>query len=356
MKKNFFNFLKLAASMILLSSCGGSGFRGRVEENWLLYSQKLGDVSLAGVLGTQKYKIPISRYSSDMKWSPDGNKICYVNGGDIYIYDLEKNNEKVVVSNVESGPSVYGWYNDGKIYYWHYKDGGAGVLFEIRSYDTYNDRDASYLEFEISKYFSVPSFEVSAIRNSKFIAYVYDYNYSSVNKIYTTLYYFDSNNVAYKVANDIQTPHFSPDGRFIAFGKNDSVDPDNPMGLYLFDTDRPNIESVRVSSMSLVDQWNSLSWSSDSTKIVYSKGSSGLQICNIGSKEVIKLNAKIGYKFVWSPDGSKIAYISSFPSGIRIINSDGSNDIHFADAETLVLSWQPKSFGPGNLPTGGSSF
>jgi Tol biopolymer transport system component len=47
---------------------------------------------------------------------------------------------------------------------------------------------------------------------------------------------------------------------------------------------------------------------------------------------------------VWSPDGTKIAYLAGVrggPGGLVIVNSNGSSPLTLVKGDVLGLSWQP---------------
>jgi hypothetical protein len=90
------------------------------------------------------------------------------------------------------------------------------------------------------------------------------------------------------------------------------------------------------------------SWSPDGTKIIYywsDGGSSGFATMNPdGTGKTDLTTAVPGGPAIYSPDGTKIAYIDSTKS-LHIMDADGTDDAIYAH-DAVTLSWQSLTSGP----------
>jgi dipeptidyl aminopeptidase/acylaminoacyl peptidase len=104
-------------------------------------------------------------------------------------------------------------------------------------------------------------------------------------------------------------PHWSPDGRRLAFNAQES--PDKPLRIYLVDADGG---PVRLASSSDVGSQGDPSWAPDSSHLTYgldvrsARESAYIRIVDINSGQVTKLPGSDGlFGPRWSPDGTMIA-------------------------------------------------
>ena len=85
-----------------------------------------------------------------------------------------------------------------------------------------------------------------------------------------------------------------------------------------------------------------ISWSSDSTKIVYTYDSD-IWVVSLadGTTQQITTDGSATYERgpVFSPDNTKIAYLRENPSELWVMNSDGTNKIKLADAALIPIKW-----------------
>jgi hypothetical protein len=149
-------------------------------------------------------------------------------------------------------------------------------------------------------------------------------------------------------------PSFSPDGSKIAFVSERDGNPE----IYVMNSDGTN--PIRLTNNYSYDY--SPSWSPDGTKIIFvsNRGDTNVQ----GSSPVSKISFKI---FVmnadgtnqtklsessfedesprWSPDGSKIAFVSKRDgnSEIYVMSSDGTNSLRLTNSPTfdIMPAWSP---------------
>lgn len=139
------------------------------------------------------------------------------------------------------------------------------------------------------------------------------------------------------------TPAWSPDGRQIAFVAND----DGKMRLMVWNAD--DNRSRLVTSTALANERDPV-WSPDSKTLAFTlngKNSEGVNLASVdvASGEVRRLtrNMYINSNAVWSPDGSKIGYLSNADTqgsfmNLSVMNADGSNPVNLTRSEHQDLS------------------
>lgn len=149
-------------------------------------------------------------------------------------------------------------------------------------------------------------------------------------------------------------PTFSPDGSKIAFVSERDGNPE----IYIMNNDGSNV--VRLTNNYSYDY--SPSWSPDGSKLIFvsNRGDTNVQ----GSSPVTKISFKIYTMNVdgsnqtkltensfedeaprWSPDGSKIAFVSKRDGNpeIYVMNSDGTNITRLTNSPTfdIMPAWSP---------------
>ena len=144
----------------------------------------------------------------------------------------------------------------------------------------------------------------------------------------------DGSNVVQLTSNTDRdwAPAWSPNGLKIAYAKGYTNDAE----IYLMNADGSG--QIRLTSNTAWDAWPS--WSSDGTKIVFNSNRTGnyeVFVMNVDGSNVIQLtsNSRDDFAPAWSPDGSKIAFSSN---RISSANPEG-------DYEIYVMNTGGESFG-----------
>ena len=147
---------------------------------------------------------------------------------------------------------------------------------------------------------------------------------------------------------------WSPDGRRIAFSKSDGY---HGAAIYVIDADGTNL--TRLSPEGAYDA--SPTWSPDGRRIAFesmrdSTGYGGVNswldpeiyVMNADGTNQVRLTKHLGhndYTPAWSPDGSRIAYVSDTVghSYIYVINADGTNPVQLTSGEheDYDPAWSP---------------
>lgn len=116
-------------------------------------------------------------------------------------------------------------------------------------------------------------------------------------------------------------PDWSPNGRYIAFGRGN---------IYALDFDIKDVLTLITSSDTIWDP----SWSLNGQKLVYTKveGKQGLYILDFASEQISRLNLSLRSPFhpSWSPDGKTITFVADDERNI--------SQIYLVDVETCLLT------------------
>ncbi len=153
-----------------------------------------------------------------------------------------------------------------------------------------------------------------------------------------------------------QTPSWSPDGKRLAFRGGRA---DRERGVYVMNADGSDI--VRLTKVVADDDGNTYSyfqpiWSPDGASILYSRmvGISSTRSFNRyqvfavgadgGSERALSDDQTFNANPVWSPDGSRVAYMQwrgEGPSHVVVVRADGSDPITIQVAGWASLHWSP---------------
>jgi dipeptidyl aminopeptidase/acylaminoacyl peptidase len=146
-------------------------------------------------------------------------------------------------------------------------------------------------------------------------------------------------------ASGIETDgKFSPDGTQIVY--EDQSAPDN--GFWTMNADGSNPRRVFDTTGS--DSFTNATWSADGAAVLFNRDTTGPQRTQIvrltlAANEIVALGddgSSSNGQFVVSPDGQTIAFVASrYPSGVYLMNADGS-DVRFAVlAPGGPVAWSP---------------
>jgi Tol biopolymer transport system component len=142
---------------------------------------------------------------------------------------------------------------------------------------------------------------------------------------------------------------WSPDGRTIAFGRNDlsanEGEENYDTEIYTVDVDGAGEHQLTNDTFS--DYWPT--WSPDGSKIAFVSdrgGQADVYLMNPDGSGITPLtNSTVGeYQLAWSPDGSKIAFGASGANGpnIYVMNADGTGVTQLTNTGTDARpAWSP---------------
>lgn len=140
-------------------------------------------------------------------------------------------------------------------------------------------------------------------------------------------------------------PQWSPDGEWIVYDSNVN-DPKGAQVIWKMRSDGSQKTDI---SKHLVGEWRTPDWSPDGRRIVFrnyvnSGGEIYTMDINGNNLERLTFDDRSDENPKYSPDGSKIAYISSTNKGevsIRVMNTDGSNNRQISPIGGMSFAWRP---------------
>lgn len=132
-------------------------------------------------------------------------------------------------------------------------------------------------------------------------------------------------------------PVWSPDSTKIIFISYQ----DKHYGLWVIDADGKNQKELVEA-----EEARTLIWKPDGSKIVFElaqKVKPNYLICIMDPNGKNRKELAEGYHSAWSPDGNKIAFISSSDHKVYIMDAEGKNQMRLTDFTAEQLAWSPNN-------------
>jgi Tol biopolymer transport system component len=271
----------LALVAFVGAGCGTGETAGGQTESRLIASGEKG-VYLISPDGSGSRLIPGTDDVSEPAWSPDGDRIAFSSGADVYTARADWSERRLVLKG-GFGPS---WSPDGK-----------RLAVTKNSCEGEPDAEACY--------------EALGSENPAEV-YTVGADGNDVRRL-TSAPGYDGD------------PDWSPDGKRIAFARDD--------GLYLMNPDGSGLERLRAGNL------RNPVWSPDAEAIAAEDSFSEIVVLDVEGGELTNLTKRKGPDFApaWSPNGKQIAFLASSkclrtgqctahePWEVWVMNADGSD-------------------------------
>jgi len=320
-------------------------------------------------------------YDAEPRWSPDGQKMLFVTGRnnsfDVYVMNADGSEQKNLTADIDDPCGSGTWSRDGKSIAFvrtikgkqqvfvmdadgksvmpvtnnsarnvhpSWSPDGAKLLFS-------SDRDGNMeiyvmsADGELLQLTDDPADDLGPAWSPDGNKIAFSSNRDGMQQIYAMN--ADGSGlirITHSTAADTE-PSWSPDAKKIAY----TSDRDGNKDIHLVNADGTNDRSV------VTDPANDMfpKWSPDGRILFnsYREGHSALYVMDADGTNVTRLIGMHGGQADWSPDGSKIAFISLstegsngfFPLQVFVADSDGNNVrmLTKTNMSLFVPSWSP---------------
>ena len=300
----------LFATAALVSVCGGGE---RPAATGLIAFNSCSGAScgiyVIGADGSEKTRLTlVQELERDPTWSPDGTRIAFERGGEIYSMNPDGSGQTPLTSRSE-----------------------AATMYAMNESPAWSP-DGTRIAFASAQ----RSWGEEGPNSKDFDIYLMNADGSTV----TRLTYDSVGARGDLLASDV-SPAWSADGTRIAFISNR----EQRWDLYVMNADGSN-QTLLVES---VDSNSAPAWSPDGRRLAFVKfPESDIYVIDTEDSIITPLTEEFSSNFspAWSPDGTYIAFVSSRDRNfeIYIMNADGSGQTRLTDSpdEDGHPSWSPE--------------
>jgi TolB protein len=263
---------------------------------------------------------PDGVFESDPIWSPEGQKILFSKGGDLYVMDAAGGGRvRLAEGETDQGISEYRWSPDGRMI--------AYVDTRAEGEDFFNDLWVMQADGAGKIKVAEQAFNFSWSRDGRIV-------YTSVadfGDVHLRIINADGSGDVRLTNRAAFQPAWSPDGTRIAFVTLGEQD------IFLINPDGTG----EVNLTQGFSEDDGPTWSPDGSRIAFSTGSLGqdqeseVALMNRDGSNRMILTDGPGFDFepVWSPDGTKIVFTRSEnrDAEIYVMNAGGGNQTNVSN-------------------------
>lgn len=314
-------------------------------------NQDIYSMNVDGTGVTNLTQHPASYSLSDSPWSPDGNKIAFISDrdtgrGEIYIMNADGSDQRRITFTDyhESSPV---WSPDGQKLAFSAGSPSPGGGSRV---GTVNADGSGWVLIGPSRsqsphwsFLDKIAFEIPITSSSIIIGW----KIGVMNPDGTGITIVDS--TPSNSLDDIIKPSWSPDGKKLAFVRNDCEDSDSDCPeIYVVDLDGSGMTKILGFPVAFPEQSiGELAWSPDGQKLAFSLDNT-IYVVNIDGMGLQPLSTpgSNSSQIAWSPSGTQLAFVQNMGGNtdIFLINVAGAglqNLTNNPNSRESALSWRP---------------